>query len=427
MEGLDELGREVGIKEALRGAKKELVDLVVRSTAITNKIFKIFSGVEQRRLPALCDRLLHVARGTRSDLTDVILCPLTYEAVIDFASGNAGTPLNLLQRQFYTLYLDPSIRRAWQLVVDSETIESEASQTPNGNADHIRTHRGEMSVSAGMELLGMVGYRKMRFPYTCPYPTFGMLMGQMKELYRFLISRAGNPHFTDQGVNPKLESVKAFLQSQQRNVTPESNSATSEAFSTDEASSDGTVENHSGVDGPENGTESPAPCPESTGVDANPGGEQPILPSSRRSARLRSSNDESEDATSSVSPAYSMIEDVPVVGVQVGQEEHALSESPDERSAADRSARPNSPRDSLAAPIESMTSCFPDGSPIPTNYAQSKDWGPVARSRNFEQLRVHLKSFAVNDDGDVIMNRADWTKFINSPLVTSLVFARLMW
>lgn len=199
---------------------REVAAFIRRKIEAVTKFRRELSKVGNERLPDTCNELLCLAAGTSSDVCDVLLCRYVYEAGWEWAQAkDAATSLGecnlLLENEFYSSVIHPSVERLWYLVCESETIESDAVE--QGHNTH--TFQASMKKAAGLKLFRLSrNNKKMQLPYNkCPYPTYLSLVQQMKKLHRYVIhldkSGAGQTQndYQYSSVNPTESKIESFL------------------------------------------------------------------------------------------------------------------------------------------------------------------------------------------------------------------------
>lgn len=200
--------------------RREVAAFIRRKIEAVTKFRRELSKVGNERLPDTCNQLLCLAAGTSSDVCDVLLCRYVYEAGWEWAQAkDAATSLGecnpLLENEFYSSVIHPSVERLWYLVCESETIESDAVE--QGHNTH--TFQASMKKAAGLKLFRLSrNNKKMQLPYNkCPYPTYLSLVQQMKKLHRHVIyldkSGAGQTQndYQYSSVNPTESKIESFL------------------------------------------------------------------------------------------------------------------------------------------------------------------------------------------------------------------------
>ena len=209
--GEGEQCRKEAIEERLEAVKREqVVGLVQDQFSLLNTFHRVFSEVKDHEKTALCNQLLDLPRGARSDVCDLLLCRYRLEAAIECARGEdaeahllRGESNVLTEMDFYTTFLHPSVDRLWCLVCESRDTPSDYRS---------------ISKRAGLRLFGLSRHNKqLRLPYDdCPYPTYASLIKQVKGLYEYVCK---NTNTNDQFlIQPTENKIKAFLSSQMESV-----------------------------------------------------------------------------------------------------------------------------------------------------------------------------------------------------------------
>lgn len=176
-------------------AASSLIDSIRVHSLITKKLNAAVATVSEDEIGLVCDEILGLPEGTNSNINDILICRVNFDAVVKAFQSDSLDSNNMTGQVFYAHYMESTVRRTWELLCCHQ------DQKYNINTTEIKP-RG------AMHLFGLSRFVQVKRPF-CHCQSFHGLYQYLKQFWEFLYTSTNL--YNKRTLNPTEGKVKEFL------------------------------------------------------------------------------------------------------------------------------------------------------------------------------------------------------------------------
>src|SRR6056300_232365 len=104
------------IQTESEAAASSLIDSIRVHSLITKKLNAAVATVSEDEIGLVCDEILGLPKGTNSNIDDILVCRVNFDAVVKAFQSNSLDSNNMKGQVFYAHYMESTVRRTWELL-----------------------------------------------------------------------------------------------------------------------------------------------------------------------------------------------------------------------------------------------------------------------------------------------------------------------